>query len=125
MFANRSQAVVARTARANDLRVINGHHRRKYIGRMAIFADIGRIDVPDILAGCLSAIVAANAIAHDIQVVEIRGNPAKSAVTVVAAIATGDMAYVFAGCRRAVMARAACADHLRMIDGHCRREYIR
>ena len=125
VFANRSQAVVARTARANDLGVINGHNRCKYIGRVAILADIGRINVPDILAGCLGAIVAAYAVAHDIQVVEIRRHPAKRAVTVVAAIATGDMSRILAGRCRTVMAGTAGADDLRMINGHCRREDIR
>ncbi len=125
VLANRSKAVVAGGARADDLCVINGHHRRKYIGGMAVFADIGCIYVPDILASRLGAIVAAYAVAHDIQVVEIRRNPAKRAVTVIAGITTGDMSLVLAGCSSPVVAGAAGADDLCVINGHCRRKYIR
>jgi len=125
VLTNCSKAIVARAARAEDLGVVNGHHWRKYISRMAVFADVGCIYMPHILAGRLGAIVTAYAITHDVQVIEIRGQPAKCAVTVIAGFATGDMPLIFAGCSSAVVAGAACADDLGVIDDHCRCEFVR
>jgi len=91
---------------------------------MAVFADIRCAYVSGILAGRFGTVVAADAITHDIQVVKIRGQPAKRAVAVVAGIAAGDMSLVLARCRSAVMAGAAHAYHLGVINGHHRRKDV-
>ena len=70
-LADGSDAVVAGTAGSYYLRVINGQHGRKQIGRVAIFADIGCLNVRWVLADCLCTVVATDAIAGDIDVIEV------------------------------------------------------
>ena len=69
--------------------------------------------------------MAAHTVACDVDVVEIRRQPANRAVTIVAGVATGNMRQVFANSDDAIMARAASPDHLCVIDDHYRRENIR
>ena len=54
---------------------------------MAVLADIGRVHMRWVLAGCVSAIVATEAIARDIGVVEYRRNPKCTRMTIVALLA--------------------------------------
>ena len=72
------------------------------------------------LAGGLGAVVAADAVAADVDVIKIRGQPADGRVAVVAVVATRDMRRVLADRRYAVMAGSAGAHDLRVID-RCRR----
>ena len=65
-------AVVARTTGADNLGVINGKHRCKYVGRVAILADIAGLDVPAIFARGFRTVVAADAVTANIYVVEVR-----------------------------------------------------
>jgi hypothetical protein len=83
---------------------------------MAILADIRRLDVRGTLAGRLDTVVATDAISGDADMVEIRGQPAGGRVAVVAIIAARDVVLIFAGCRHAIMAGAAGAQHLRMVN---------
>ena len=71
VLADGSDAVVAGTASSYYLRVINGQHGRKQIGRVAILADIGCLNVRWVLADCLCTVVATDAIAGDIDVIEV------------------------------------------------------
>ena len=52
--------------------------------------------------------------------VEVGRHPCRGRVAVVAVVATGDVRRVFAGCGDAVVAAAARADDLRVIDGERR-----
>ena len=45
-------------------------------------------------------------------------------MAVIARIATGDMGWVFAGCRHAIVAGIAGADYLGVINGKDRRENV-
>ena len=73
MLADCGDAVMAAVATSDNLGVINGHSRRKDIGAVAIFTDICRLNVSTVLTGCVRAVMAADAVAGDIQVIEIRG----------------------------------------------------
>jgi len=118
VFADCGESVMAGAARTDDLCVIDSHHRRKHVGRMAVFAGIRRIDMPDIFAGRFGAVVAADTVAHDIQVIKIRRCPAKRAVAVIAGITAGDVPRVLASRQYAVVAGAAHANNLAVIHGH-------
>lgn len=72
VLADGNDAVVARTTAAKYLRVIDGHHGCEYVGSVAIFADIGCLDVCRALAGSIGAVVAAHTVTGDINVIEIR-----------------------------------------------------
>ena len=70
-------------------------------------AELGGLDVQRPLARGVSAVVAAEAVVHDVGVVEIRRHPGHRRVAIVAVVATGDVRRMFAGCRYAIMTRAA------------------
>ena len=64
--------VVAGSARADDLRVINSEHRYPDVRRVAIFANITRLYVCRGFARRIRAVMAAGAISRDVHVIEIR-----------------------------------------------------
>ena len=68
--------------------------------------------------------MAADAVAGDVDVIEVRRQPANGAVTIVASVATGNMRQVFANGDDAIMAGAASPDNLGVIDHHYRRKDI-
>ena len=72
VFAGSDDAVMAGSATPDYLGVIDGHHRHEDIGAVAIFTDIRRLNMREILAGCVRAVMAADTVASDINVVEIR-----------------------------------------------------
>jgi hypothetical protein len=72
VFAGRNRTVVAGAARTDNLGMINCKHGCKYIGVVAILADIRGLDVGEVLAGCIRAVMAVNTISGDIQMIEIR-----------------------------------------------------
>ncbi len=98
--------------------MINGQHGREHIRRMAVLTDIGRLNVCLILASCVRAVVAAEAVASNIHVIEIRWQPANRAVTVIAIVAACDMTLVFAAGGNTVVAGAAGAKDLGVVDNH-------
>ena len=63
--------VTART-RAKHLCVVNSQYGRKYISGVAVFADIRRLRVSRIFAHRIRTVMAAEAVARDIDVIEIR-----------------------------------------------------
>lgn len=83
---------------------------------MAVFADIGRLNMREVLARSVGAVVAAGAIARDIDVIEIRGQPGNRRVTVITIGAARNMLCILAGRSYAVMTGAAATQHLRMVD---------
>ena len=74
-FPGCRNAVVTVTAFAQYLCVINSESRCPYIRVVAILADICCQHVRDILAGRFDAVVAADAVTHDVHVVEVRWKP--------------------------------------------------
>jgi hypothetical protein len=88
---------------------------------VAILADVGGADVIQALAGCIDAVVAAEAVARDVGMVEIRRLPGCGGMTVVAVVAAREVRRVFASCDYAVMAGEAGADDLGVVYSSCRR----
>lgn len=120
ILTRRLHTIVAGCARSEHLRVIYRHDRRKHIGRMAVFADIRCLHVRRILSRRIRAVMAANAIARNVDVIEIRRNPANGAVAIITVVAAGDMRRVLASCNSAIMTGATAANDLGMIDDNHR-----
>jgi len=117
-LAGRRETVVAGTAGTQHLRMVNRHNRCEYVRRMAVLTNVRCVDVCRILAGCFCAVVATETVAADINVVEVRRQPAQRAVAIIAGVATGDMGRSFTSRNSAIVAGATGADHLRVVDGH-------
>ena len=107
--------VVAGEAGTDDLRVIDGVRRCKGDGVMAIDAHISGIDMCQVLAGGIGAIVAADAIIRDVGVIKIGRTPRRSRMAIVTGVAAGKMRRVLAGCDHAIVAGEAGADNLRVV----------
>lgn len=69
----RDDTVVAGAASTDYLCVVNSVSGDPDIGVMAVFADIGCQNVCQVLAGRFNAVVTADAVASDTDVIEIRG----------------------------------------------------
>jgi len=65
---------------------------------VAVFADVAGLDVRRGLARCLGTVMAAEAIARDIDVIEVRGHPAGCRMAVIAVVAACNMSRILA-CR--------------------------
>ena len=72
--------------------------------RMAIFTDVGDLNMCWVLAGGVDAIVAAGAIAGDIVVIKVCRRPAGRRVTVVTAVTGIKVRLILAGSSNAVVA---------------------
>ncbi len=124
MLTGSREAVMAGAAGARHLRMVHRVRGRPHIAVVAVFTDVAGLNVSQVLASRFHAIVATYAVTRDAHVIEIRRSPARCRVTVITRIATGDMRWVLAGCRDAVMARAAGADHLGVVNGKRGRKNI-
>jgi len=125
IHARCGRAVVTRCAGAKNLVVVNRNDGRPNSGIVAILADVGRRRVRRTFAGRVRTVVAAHAISRDISVIEIGRDPGDCRMAVVAVVATRYMSTVFAGGRCAIVAGAASANYLRMVDRECRQPGIR
>ena len=117
-------SIVTRVAGSDYLCVVYCINWRKDVCRMAVLANIRRLDMGRCLAGCFRAVVAIDAITGDIYVIEVRRQPAGGRVTVVAGIAARDMRWCLARRRDAIVTIRARPDDLRVIDGIHGRERI-
>ena len=95
--ADSRDAVVARTASADHLGVIDGDDGRPYCRAMTIFTDIRCLHVCRVLASRLSAVVTADAVAEDANVIEIGRHPTDRRMTVIAGITAGNVSRILAG----------------------------
>ena len=82
---------------------------------MAVLADIRRIHMRGVLTGGVSAVVATEAIARDIGVVEDSRYPERACVAIVALFARNDVAGWFARCLYPVVAGTAASRHRRVV----------
>ena len=78
-------------AGADDVGVIDAGDRDPAAGAVAVLADGVGLDMGGVLAGGFGAVVAADAVAGDVAVVEHCAAPAAGVMAVVAAVVTGDM----------------------------------
>lgn len=72
VLSRRRSAIVTGCTRAKHLRVIDRHHGREHVRRMAVFTDIGRQWVRGVLAGRIRAVVATDTVSRNVYVIEIR-----------------------------------------------------
>lgn len=116
VFSGGNNAVVARAAAAEHLRVIDAGHRRERDDRMAVLTDVCRQCMRRRLADRCDVVVAIDTLTRDVVVIEVRRRPARGRVAVVAGIAARDVCRMFPDCGYTVVARAARPEHLRVID---------
>ena len=100
--------------------MIDRKGRRPYVGVVAILADIGCQHMCRVLARCFDAVVTADAIAGDVQVIEISGQPAGGRVAIITIVAAAYVGRVFTGSDNSVMTRAAGPNDLSVVNGYGR-----
>jgi len=72
MLAGRDDAVMTGAAGTDDLGMVDRVSRGPDVRRVAVFADVAGLDVIWRLAGRVRAVMAAKAVASDVDVIEIR-----------------------------------------------------
>lgn len=112
VFADRCDAVMTRTASPDNLSVVDRKSRNPRVWCMAIFADNAGKNVVRILARRIGTVVAARAVACDVDVVKVRRQPACCRMAVAAVVAAGDMRWGFSCCDDTVVAGAASTYYL-------------
>jgi len=121
ILARRLHAIVARRTGPDDLIVIDSDDRAPCGGAVAVLADICRQHVCRMLPGRVDAVVAAEAVVRNVDVVEVRRCPGDGCVAVIAVVATRDVRRVFPGRDDTIVTRKAAAEHLRMVHDVDRR----
>ena len=116
VLARRRNAVMAGAAGAEDLCVVDGKYRREHVGVVAVLTDIRRGYVRRGLPRCFHPVMAVDAIADNVHVIEVRGDPSGRCMTVVASIATCNVVRVLPCRRESIMTRSAGTGYLRMVD---------
>lgn len=104
--------------------MIDGKHRCEYVCVVAILANIACLDMRRILPSRFDPVMTVDAVANYVHVIEVRGQPAGGGMAVVAGIATRNVVGGLSGSSKAIVAGAACAGHLCMVDRVDRREII-
>jgi len=115
-LAGRGGPVVALCTVALHVHVINGDDRLERNGRMAAFTDVIGAYVRRRFADRIDVVVALEAIAGDVDVIERRGLPRQRRVTRRAIDRRRNVARRLAGCQGAVVATSAAAEHVVVID---------
>ena len=116
VFSGCRQAVVAGTAGSQNLGVIDNDNRRPQACCMAVFADVRRTNVCQIFASRVRTVMAADTVAGDIDVIEVRRCPGDSGMTVVTGCATAYVSRMLTGRRDAIVAGIAGSQNVRVID---------
>ena len=124
VLARCCKTVMTGAAATQHLCVVDRIDGSPHIAVVTILTDVARLQMRQVFAGSIQAIVAACAIARNIQVVECRRSPGDGRVAVIAGIAAGEMCRVLAGRNYAIVTRATGADDLRMVDAKRGREYV-
>lgn len=75
MLASRQRPIMAASTGTQDLGMVDRVHRRKHIAGVTIFAYVGRLNVCRVFASGIDAIVAANAVSSDVDVIKICWQP--------------------------------------------------
>lgn len=90
-------AIVAGSTVANDLGVVDGYRGYPNRRTVAVLADVGRLNMGLILAGCVRAVVAADAVTKDVHMIEICWDPTDGCVAVFAGTAARNMSRMLSG----------------------------
>ncbi len=121
----RNSAVVTGTTATQNLRVVDRVGRHPGNRVMAVFTDVGGLNMAGIFTCCIATVMASDAVAGNVGMIEICGNPTRSKVAVRTVIAANNVASILTRCNIAVMTRSATADDLRVVDGESRNEATR
>jgi len=122
VLANRNSPVVAGTACANYLRMVHLVSRSECHIVVTVLANITGLDMRWVLACGVNAVMAVEAVVHDIGVIESGGNPARGCMAVIAVIAAIDVCRILAFGDGAIVARVTGTDNLCVIYQVSRRE---
>ncbi len=76
VLARRDRAVMTGIARTDDLCVVYGKDRCKYVGVVAVLADVTGLNVSEILANGIGAIVTVDTVADNVEMIKVCGQPA-------------------------------------------------
>ena len=85
--------------------MIHRYHRLPDNGVVAIFANVGRLDMCQSLASCVSAVVTCRAITNDVVVVEVGRCPRRRRMAVITIVTTRYVQWIFARCNGALVTR--------------------
>ncbi len=116
VFPGRGDTIVAGSAATDDLSVVDRYRWGERDNAMAVLANCSGLNMCSILAGRIGAVVTADAVTRDIDVVKVRRCPGNSGVAVVTGISAADMRRRFAGCDIAIVAGLAGSYNLSMIN---------
>ena len=84
-------------AGTQDLRVVNRENRCECRVCVAILANVGCLNVCEVLACGVGPVVTANAVADDIHVTKIRGSEGNGRMTIITIIAGRNVSRILAG----------------------------
>jgi hypothetical protein len=82
MFTVRRHAVMATAADTDNVSMIDPDNGRPHGVTMAIFADIGRLNMLSMLTGCRGAVMATGTVSGYIRMIEIRRCPGTYGMTI-------------------------------------------
>lgn len=124
VFTRRSEAIVTGAAGAGDLCMVDKVGWRPDIRVVTVFANIGCLNMCQVLAGCFRPVVAADAVTCDVDVVKNRRSPGDRGVAIVTSVVAGDVGRVLANRCDTIVTRATHTHNLSVVDGKHRREHI-
>ena len=125
VFANRRRAIVARATGADHLSMVDGECRYPGVRRVTVLTHDAGLDVVEVFAGCIRAVVTTRTVTRDVDVVEVRWQPAGCRMAVLAVFATCNMRRSFARRSRTVVAGSARPDYLCVVDRKRRSPNVR
>ena len=125
VLADRRGAVVARSTGADHLSMVDRECRYPGVRRVTVLAHDAGLDVVGGFAGCVRAVVTTRTVTRDVEVVEVRGQPAGCRMAVLAVFAACNMCRSFARRDRTVVAGSARPDNLCVVDRKSRNPNVR
>ena len=125
VFADCRGAVVARATGADHLSMVDGECRYPGVRRVTVLAHDAGLNVVGVFAGCVRAVVTTRTVTRDVEVVEVRWQPAGCRMAVLAVFAACNMRRSFARRDCTVVAGSAHPDNLCVVDRKSRSPNVR
>ena len=104
VFADCDRIIVARLAGADNLGMVHHHYRLPERGGVAVFADVGRLNMGQALAGRIDAIMAVAAATDNICMIKNCRYPCIGGMAIVTVVAACKVRRRLACCNNIVMA---------------------
>ena len=76
VLARRDRAVMTAVTRTDDLCVVYGKDWCKYVGVVTVLAHVTGLNVSEILADGIDAIVTVDTVTRNVEMIKVRGQPA-------------------------------------------------